>query len=249
MFAIAFIIGLLDPLRPRRRLRRRLAARRAASTAERLVRSRRAAQPLQLGTAGASRRAGARGSRPSGLVGRRLRRGRAASATCSRIRSVASSRFRSCERSSWAIARTSGPSFASTRRRSGSLQARGCLDVEERLDPRRALLRVLAAGAARPGEAERQFRPNRLGVHGGDSARRGRCAARLRRADPGRGRRGPASARRRAPHPLRHELDHDVARTSSASACARWASRSTTTSCRRPAASPRGCSPASACSR
>ena len=120
------------------------------------------------------------------------------------------------------------------------------LDVEERLDARRALLRVLAARPARPRDAEGQFRPNRLGVHGGDSARRRRCAARLGRADPGRRRRGAPSARRRAPRPLRDELDHDVPPPARRAARARSASRSRTRSCRPPAASPRRCSPASA---
>ena len=46
-----------------------------------------------------------------------------ASRSCSTIRSVASSRFRSCERSSWAIARTTGPSLSSTRARSASVSA------------------------------------------------------------------------------------------------------------------------------
>src|SRR5262249_13687087 len=43
--------------------------------------------------------------------------------SCSTMRSVASSRLRSCERSSWATARTTGPSRASTRRRSDAVRA------------------------------------------------------------------------------------------------------------------------------
>ena len=79
---------------------------------------------------------------------------------------------------------------SSTRRRSASAQAGRRLDVEERLDARRALLRVLAARAARPREAERDLRPNRLDVHGGHSPGRRRRAARLGRADRRGGRRG-----------------------------------------------------------
>ena len=45
-----------------------------------------------------------------GCVARRGRRTVVASRNCSRMRSVARPRFRSCERSSWAIARTTGPS-------------------------------------------------------------------------------------------------------------------------------------------
>ena len=49
-----------------------------------------------------------------GFVARRGRWTFVASRSCSRIRSVASPRFRSCERSSCAIARTTGPSCSST---------------------------------------------------------------------------------------------------------------------------------------
>ena len=52
---------------------------------------------------------------------------------------------------------------------------------------------MLAARPARAGEAEAQLRPNTLGVHGRDSARRRRGAARFGRADPRRDRRGRAA--------------------------------------------------------
>ncbi len=91
-------------------------------TVERLVVGAAGGAAASARTAGAFRRGAARGIRPRWLVGRRFLRGRAASATWSRIRCVASSRFRSCERSSCATARTTGPSFASTRRRSASLR-------------------------------------------------------------------------------------------------------------------------------
>src|SRR5262249_18753050 len=58
-----------------------------------------------------------------GFVARRARRTRVASRSCSMIRSVASSRFRSCERSSCATARTTGPRRSSTLRRSASVSA------------------------------------------------------------------------------------------------------------------------------
>src|SRR5215471_17515946 len=58
-----------------------------------------------------------------GFVGRRARRTRVASRSCSTMRSVASSRFRSCERSSWATARTTGPRRSSRRRRSAGVSA------------------------------------------------------------------------------------------------------------------------------
>ena len=60
---------------------------------------------------GACRRAAARCAAAVGFVGRRRRRTFTASVSCSRMRSVASSRFRICDRSSCATARTTGPSF------------------------------------------------------------------------------------------------------------------------------------------
>jgi len=58
-----------------------------------------------------------------GAVARRARLTFTASRSWSTIRSVASSRFRSCERSSCAIARTTGPSRSRTRRRSRAVSA------------------------------------------------------------------------------------------------------------------------------
>ncbi len=106
-----------------------------------------------------------------------------ASRSCSTIRSVASSRLRSCERSSWAIAAHDRAELARARAlRSASLRPGRLRDVEQRLGARRALLRVLAAGPARAREAEGDLRPNRLDVHGRDSPGRGRRPARFRRA-------------------------------------------------------------------
>ena len=93
-----------------------------------------------------------------GFVGRRGRRTFVASRSCSRIRSVASSRFRSCERSSCAIARTTGPSVRARGAARASRERRRRLDVEDRLDARRALLRVWPPGpldAARSGRRSR----------------------------------------------------------------------------------------------
>src|SRR5439155_11418692 len=57
-----------------------------------------------------------------GWVAFRRRRTRTASRSWSTMRSAASSRFRSCDRSSCATARTTGPSFSSTRRRSAAVR-------------------------------------------------------------------------------------------------------------------------------
>ena len=120
---LALAIGLLSvrygvdsrPDEQRRHRSNLLGASRSGGAAEAL-RLRRAAD-------GASRRGAARGTpavgcrRPcaSGADGPPPRPARA-------IRSVASSRLRSCERSSWAIARTTGPSRSSTRVRSASVE-------------------------------------------------------------------------------------------------------------------------------
>ena len=117
------------------------------------------------------------------------------------------------------------------------------LDVEDGDHPRLGLLRVLAAGAARARvlqldlrqrEDDRARDANRLAGHGRDSARRGRCPARLRRADAGCGSGRAPAARGRAPAPLRHERDDALEGRSSRPACRRWGSSSTWRRCRRP---------------
>ena len=110
-----------------------------------------------------------------GLVGRRGRSTRSAARSCSTSRSVASSRFRHWLRSSCAIARSTGPAFPTTRLFCRSRERRRGLHVEDGLDARLGLLRVLPARPARtreaqfdlgPGEGHRARDPNRLAVHG-----------------------------------------------------------------------------------
>ena len=70
-------------------------------------------------------------------------------------RGSARSRARGCGAASARPARSRAPPGRAARARAAArprVSALGALDVEERLDPRRALLRVLAAGPARPAE-------------------------------------------------------------------------------------------------
>ena len=135
---------------------------------------------------------------PVGFVGRRLRRRLRGLARPARR--SARSRARGCAAASARPGRSPapiGPSLARTRRRSASVSA------GDGSTSKSASTRVeLFCACWPPGPLDREkrnaeFRPNRLGVHGCDSARRGRCAACLRRADPGRGRCGapPRAAR------------------------------------------------------
>ena len=113
----------LEAVAVRRRAARRRAARpvtrfRAGAVA-RLTRFR--GGGASSASASSSLRAGVRSRAADGFVGRRVRGTAVASRSCARIRSVASSRFRSCDRSSWAIARTTGPSSRRTRSRSAGV--------------------------------------------------------------------------------------------------------------------------------
>ena len=100
----------------------------------------------------------------------------------------------------------------STRRFWASVSADGGLDVENRLDARLRALRVLPAGPAGAGKAQLisssgECRPSGCtridsAAHGGHSARPRRRAARLRGADPRRGRRRSRELRRQG-HRLR----------------------------------------------
>ena len=155
------------------------------------------------GASSSSRRSRAR---LLGVVGTRRRGTASAARSFSTRRSTASSRFRAWLRSSCATARSTGPARATTRRFCDLRERRRRLDVEQRLDPRGGLLRVLPARPARPRDAQLDLRdaadqdgardPNRLTLHGVHSARHRRRAARLRRPDSGRlGRRLGAPSR------------------------------------------------------
>ena len=130
--------------------------------------------------AGASVPAAVRARLPSASVATRRRSTRSAWRSCSTSRSIASSRFRSWLRSSCGDRpQHRARPCATTRRFCASVSARRGFDVEDRLDPRLRLLRVLATRAARTRESQLHLRerqhdraghPNRLAVHGRDSA-------------------------------------------------------------------------------
>src|SRR2546425_11628920 len=95
------------------------------------------------------------------------------------------------------------------------------LDVEDRLDATLGPLCVLAARPARAREAQldlgerdrdRPGHPNRLALHGGNSAGRRRRFSHLRRADPGWSGRRAAVARERASPALRDGHDDSLPR-------------------------------------
>ena len=159
-----------------------------------------------------------------GLVGLRWSRNRTSAArSFSTSRSTASSRFRAWLRSSWATARSTGPDPPDDPPLLHVRERRRRFDVEDRLDPRGRLLRVLASRPARPGDPQPDLRnrqrdgardANIVTLHGLHSARRRRRAPRLWTGDP----RGCGSDRRAAPRrpsaPLRHEQLDEAARAS-----------------------------------
>ena len=154
---------------------------------------------------GASPRGVARAPAALGFVATRRRGTASAARSFSTSRSTASSRLRAWLRSSCATARSTGPDARDDAPLLGVRERRRRLDVEERLDPRRGLLRMLPAGPARARHTQLDLRDgqqdgacdaNRLTLHGVHSARHRRRAARLRRPDSGRlGRRLGAPSR------------------------------------------------------
>ena len=162
-----------------------------------------------------------------------------------RARRAARSRARGSAAGSARPARppaATGPAFATTRCFCAGVSA------VERSTSKRASTRVSDVFACcPPGPLEREVRssisrqrhgdragdPNRLALHGRDSARRRRRPARLREGSARRGRRRPAAARRRPPPSLRHQLDHAHARGARRVAARARRRSSRTRSCRR----------------